>query len=133
MRNCPACGAQSPLHDTRDVAYTYKGRTTSILAVSGYHCAQCGEITLDRDAVDRYGDLVETFQRQVNSELVDPAFVAAVRKKLGLGQREAGAIFGGGVNGFTRYENGKAQPHPSTVKLLKLLDLHPELLEKIRG
>ena len=133
MRDCPSCGARSPVHDIRDVDYTYKGKTTSIPAVSGYHCAHCGEVTLDRDAVDRYGDLAEAFQRKVNSELVDPAFVSAVRKKLGLGQREAGDIFGGGVNGFSRYENGKAQPHPSTVKLLKILDLHPELLEKIRG
>lgn len=101
--------------------------------VAGYHCSHCGEITLDRDAVDRYGDLVEAFQRKVNGELVDPAYILSVRKKLRLDQREAGEIFGGGVNAFSRYENGKAQPHPSTVKLLKLLDQHPELLEEVRG
>lgn len=133
MKNCPECGAPFPVHDVKDVSFTYKGRSTLIPAVSGHHCASCGEVTLDREAVDRYGDLVEAFQRQVNGELVDPAFVLSVRKKLGLDQREAGEIFGGGVNAFSRYENGKAQPHPSTVKLLKLLDLYPELLEKVRS
>jgi HTH-type transcriptional regulator/antitoxin MqsA len=60
-------------------------------------------------------------------------FVLHVRRKLGLGQREAGEIFGGGVNAFSRYETGKAQPPVSTVKLLKLLERHPELLDEVRA
>ncbi|MHA6384599.1 type II toxin-antitoxin system MqsA family antitoxin, partial [Escherichia coli] len=27
---------------------------------------------------------------------------------------------------------GNAQPHPSTIKLLRVLDKHPELLNEIR-
>lgn len=133
MKNCPECGASAPVHATRDVSYTYKGQQTVIPAVTGYHCDSCGEVTLDRDAVDRFGELVGAFQRKVNGELVDPAYILAVRKKLRLDQREAGEIFGGGVNGFSRYETGRARPHPSTVKLLKLLDRHPELLAEVRG
>lgn len=30
MRNCPECGARSPVHDTRDLSYRYKGEWTSI-------------------------------------------------------------------------------------------------------
>ncbi|MCF2965776.1 type II toxin-antitoxin system MqsA family antitoxin, partial [Yersinia pestis subsp. pestis] len=33
---------------------------------------------------------------------------------------------------FSRYEKGKALPHPSTIKLLQVLDKHPELLNEIR-
>ena len=47
-------------------------------------------------------------------------------------QKEASEIFGGGVNAFSRYEKGNAQPHPSTIKLLRVLDKHPELLNEIR-
>lgn len=133
MKNCPECGALSPAHATRDVPYTYKGKTAVIPAVTGFHCSACGEVTLDRDAVDRYSDLVGAFQRKVNSELVDPAYILAVRKKLRLNQHEAGEIFGGGVNAFSRYESGKARPHVSTVRLLKLLDQHPELLAELRS
>ncbi len=35
-------------------------------------------------------------QRQVNAAYVDPSYIAKVRKKLDLDQREAAAIFGGG-------------------------------------
>ena len=41
-------------------------------------------------------------------------------------------IFGGGVNAFSRYENGKTKPPLAVVKLLKVLDRHPDLLEEIK-
>ena len=72
------------------------------------------------------------YNRQVNAGIVDPAFIADVRKKLKLDQREAAEIFGGGVNAFSRYENGKTKPPLALVKLLKVLNRHPELLSEIR-
>ena len=48
--------------------YTYKGRTTIITAVSGYHCSSCGEITLDVEEVDRCSDLIGRFQQEVLSD-----------------------------------------------------------------
>lgn len=71
------------------------------------------------------------FNREVNAMLVDPAFIARVRRKLDLDQREAAQIFGGGVNAFSRYETGKSKPPVALVKLLKVLDRHPELLKEV--
>ncbi|MBK6999702.1 MAG: type II toxin-antitoxin system MqsA family antitoxin [Rhodoferax sp.] len=48
--------------------------------------------------------------KQVNAAIVDPEFIASVRKKLDLGQREAAEIFGGGIHAFSRYKNGKTKP-----------------------
>ena len=73
------------------------------------------------------------FNKQVNAAIVDPAFIVLVRRKLELDQREAGEIFGGGVNAFSRYETGRTKPPLALVKLLKLLDRHPNLLEEIRA
>lgn len=39
----------------------------------------------------------------------------------------------GGVNAFSRYETGKTRPPLALVKLLKLLDRHPELLDEVRA
>ena len=47
------------------------------------------------------------FNKQVNAATVDPSFIVGVRRKLLLDQKEAGEIFGGGVNAFSRYEKGK--------------------------
>lgn len=68
MKNCPECGASSPDHAVRDMPYTYKGCTTIIPAVAGYHCSSCGEITLDVEEVDRCSDLIGRFQQEVLSD-----------------------------------------------------------------
>ena len=41
-------------------------------------------------------------------------------------------IFGGGVNAFYRYENGKTRPPLAPVRLLKWLERYPELLNEVR-
>lgn len=129
---CPVCGEAELIHDTRDVPYIYKGESTIIPAVAGDYCPACNEIVLNREHGDRYSELVGAFQRQVNSAFVDPSYIAQVRRKLDLDQREAAELFGGGVNAFSRYENGKTKPPLSLVKLFKLLDRHPELLDELR-
>ncbi|NCV33245.1 MAG: helix-turn-helix domain-containing protein, partial [Betaproteobacteria bacterium] len=59
--------------------------------------------------------------------------ITRVRRKLDLDQRQAAELFGGGVNAFSRYENGKTKPPLALVKLLKLLDRHPDLLDELRS
>ena len=128
---CPICAKAKLVHDTRDVSYIYKGESTILPAVTGDFCPACGETILDRDESIRTGALMLEFNKQVNASIVDPAFITNVRKKLKLDQREAAAIFGGGVNAFSRYENGKTKPPLSLVKLLKVLDRHPDLLSEV--
>jgi HTH-type transcriptional regulator/antitoxin MqsA len=128
---CPVCGAVELIHDTRDLPYTYKGETTVISAVTGDFCPACAESILDTAESDRVMRDMRTFTRQVNAAIVDPSFIANVRKKLNLGQREAAEIFGGGINAFSRYENGRTKPPLALVKLLTLLDRHPNLLGEL--
>lgn len=130
---CPVCGAAEQIHDTRDISYTYKGETTAIPHVTGDFCPACDESILDAAESERVMQSIRAFNKEVNAAIVDPAFIASVRKKLALDQREAAEIFGGGVNAFSRYENGKTKPPLALVKLLKVLDRHPDLLNEIRA
>jgi HTH-type transcriptional regulator / antitoxin MqsA len=129
---CPVCGEGELLRGTRDLPYTYKGESTAIPGVTGEFCSACGEAVLDAAESARVSAMMLEFNKQVNASIVDPAFIAGVRKKLALDQREAAEIFGGGVNAFSRYENGKTKPPLALVKLLKVLDRHPDLLAEIR-
>jgi HTH-type transcriptional regulator/antitoxin MqsA len=119
--------------DTRDTSYSYKGETTIIPAVMGDYCPACGEVVLDADESIRTSALMLEFNKQVNASIVDPGFIASVRKKLALDQREAAEIFGGGVNAFSRYENGRTKPPLALIKLLKVLERHPDLLNEVRA
>jgi HTH-type transcriptional regulator/antitoxin MqsA len=129
---CPTCGAAELIRGKRDLPHNYKGRSTVIHSVKGDHCPACGESVLDMKEGDRVSAAMLAFNKEVNAESVDPAFIVKVRRKLALDQREASRIFGGGVNAFSRYETGKTQPSLALVHLLKLLDRHPEQLEELR-
>ncbi len=130
---CPSCGAAKLVRSTRALPYTYKGKSTLIPKVTGDFCPACGEVVLDEKKSAHVSTAMLEFNRQVNAAAVDPAFIASVRKKLGLDQRDAAHLFGGGVNAFSRYETGKAQPPLALVKLLKLLNRHPKLLAEVRA
>lgn len=130
---CPVCGAAELVHDTRDMPYIYKGETTLIPTVTGDYCPACAEVVLDMAEAERYGLLVREFNKQVNAAFVQPEFITSVRKKLHLDQKEAAEIFGGGINAFSRYENGKTKPPLALVKLLKVLDRHPDLLAEVKA
>ena len=130
---CPVCGAAELIHDTRDLLYTYKGEVTTIPAVTADFCPACDESITDMTENERVMREMQAFNKQVNAAIVDPGFIVKVRKKLKLGQREAAEIFGGGINAFSRYETGKTKPPLALVKLLKVLERHPDLLNEVRS
>jgi HTH-type transcriptional regulator/antitoxin MqsA len=129
---CPECGGAELVKGRRDLPYTYRGESTVFEDVEGQWCPLCGEGVLSREEDERLDEIALAFNKQVNAALVDPTFIVSVRKKLRLDQKEAGEIFGGGVNAFSRYETGRTKPPLALVKLLKLLDRHPNLLDEIR-
>ncbi|MFI3190220.1 antitoxin [Crenothrix sp. D3] len=129
---CLACGAAELITDSRKLPYTYKGESTVIENVTGDFCPACDEVVLNAIESQRVSAAMLSFNKQVNAARVNPDFIASVRKKLELGQQEAAEIFGGGVNAFSRYETGKTKPPLALVKLLKVLDRHPELLDEVR-
>ena len=130
---CPTCGAAELIHDTRDVPYTYKGHTTLIPRVTADFCPACDESLTDMEETGRCMRAMDAFDKKVNAALIDPELISRIRKKLALDQRQAAELFGGGVNAFSRYETGKAVPPVALVKLLKILDRHPDLLDEVRA
>ncbi len=129
---CPVCGEAELVPMKRDLVHSYRGQSTMVPMVSGDECPSCGEILVGLEDGDRVSAAMRMFNREVNAMLGDPDFIAGVRKKLNLNQGEAGEIFGGGVNAFSRYETGTTKPPLALVKLFKVLDRHPELLNEIR-
>ena len=130
---CPACGKAELVAATRHLPYSYKGQSTTIKKIKGLFCSACHEAVLDAKNGDRFAAELRAFQTQVNAQYVDPHYIAKVRKKLALDQREAAAIFGGGVNAFSRYETGRTKPPLALIKLLQLLERHPKLLNELRA
>ena len=61
-----------------------------------------------------------------------PATILQTRKRLGLSQREAGAIFKVGENAFNKYARGLIEPSGPTIQLMTLLERHLELVKELQ-
>jgi HTH-type transcriptional regulator/antitoxin MqsA len=109
---------------------THNGESVTPTGLSGWFCTSCGDGWFDNESnirVSEAGDGLVLKSRELRSQEV-----RRIRKKLGLTQKEAAAIFGGGPNAFSLYERGKIEPHTSTLKLLHLLDRNPNLVDEVK-
>jgi HTH-type transcriptional regulator/antitoxin MqsA len=129
-RECLNCGRKEMVHTAQDVPYTYRGCTTMIPGVKGWHCPYCGDIEFDEGEGVRFARAIKQFTREIDGR--EATELARIRKKLKLTQQQAALLTGGGRNAFSRYERGKARPMQSVTNLFKLLDRHPHLLDEIR-
>ena len=59
--------------------------------------------------------------------------IRAIRQDLGLTQVEAGELLGGGPRAFTKYEAGTVKPAAAVIKLLLLMETHPETITTLVG
>src|SRR5580704_767605 len=62
-----------------------------------------------------------------------PKEVAAARERLGISQRKAGEILGGGPRAFQKYEAGKQALSVPMSRLLTLLANNPKRLRELPG
>ncbi len=128
---CLNCENAEMVRAKKDAVIEYRGKQAKVRAVDGWHCPECGEIEFAGKEGERYAEALEKLRAKVDAAEAEE--LARIRKKLGLSQRKAAELTGGGVNAFSRYENGKARPVPAVINLFRLLDKHPELIEEIAG
>lgn len=126
---CLNCENSNMIRSKKDCKLEYRGRHATVRAVDGWHCPECGEVEFANDEGTRYAEALENLRQKVDAE--ESAELVRIRKKLKLSQRRAAEIAGGGVNAFSRYENGKAKPVAAVVNLFRILDKHPELINEI--
>jgi HTH-type transcriptional regulator/antitoxin MqsA len=129
MKACPVCGKGTLTRQTKRQVFRYKGKALGY-EQPGWWCAKCGEGVLETSDMDATERILADFRAVVDGYL-PTSEVRRIRKKLGLTQTQAGALFGGGHNAFSRYESGAARASKSTDTLLRVLDAHPELLAEI--
>lgn len=128
---CPECAADAVTpFKAETFTITHRGAAVDVPGLSGFRCTACGEVLFDDESAHAYaaaGDALVIRAREATA-----ANLRRVRVKLGLTQRAAAELTGGGHNAFSRYERGIATPVAAVVNLFNLLDRHPELLRELR-
>ena|SRR3990167_9547183 len=125
---CHACKKGTMKHRVKMQTFTYKDKSVT-LEQPGMWCNSCNEGILSGEDIAKSEKAFDKFKSKVDG-LLSPDEIRRIRKDvLNLTQEQAGKIFGGGKNGFSRYERGETKPLPAVSNLLKLLERHPEDLK----
>lgn len=125
---CHECGARMS-RDTKAVEYTYKDKSTT-LDQPAWYCTKCDESVLTPEDAGATESAFVAFKAGVDGVLT-PDEVRLARQALGLSQRKAGVILGGGARAFYKYEHGHGMVSRPMSNLLRLLWKNPELLALI--
>ncbi|MFH0789382.1 MAG: type II TA system antitoxin MqsA family protein [Pseudomonadota bacterium] len=126
---CSACGHPKMVAKTKDETLSYGGQSLTLHAMHGNFCSSCGEGVWDAESYRRYTEAQAALLRAVKGDI--SADVRRIRKNLKLTQTELANAFDIGKVAFSRYERGETRPPAPVVKLLKLLERHPDLLAEI--
>jgi HTH-type transcriptional regulator / antitoxin MqsA len=129
MKHCLACGGGPLERATKKMSFKYLGAVFTY-DQPGAWCQECGEAFLEKSDKEATDLLLADFQARIEGRLTTTD-IRRIRKKLGLTQKQAGEMIGGGANAFSRYETGKSYPTRGTENFLRLLDRHPELLKEL--
>lgn len=129
--NCPDCG-HTMARDVRRQSWTYKGKPVEFDQPAWYCLLDpTHDHVLDEADTSATEPLVLAHRVVVEGGM-HPAEVRRIRERLGLSQREAGRVLGGGPIAFHKYEKGEVATSRAVGVLLRLLDCHPELLAEVR-
>jgi len=127
---CPACGNSKMVTKIQDEILTYGGQSVTLHLMRGDFCPACGEGIWDEESYRRYTETQAAIIRAVEGDIA--ADIRRIRKNLKLTQTELSKVVGIGKVAFSRYERGETRPPTPLVKLLKLVERHPDLLAEIR-
>lgn len=126
---CPQTG-KPMMRDERPMTLTYK-EASATFDMPGWYCDESGESI-------HTGEDMKVSDRELNKlkarieGVLDPTTIRRIRKKLGLTQKEAGRLIGGGPNAFQKYESGEILASHAISSALLLLDQSPDGLAVLR-
>jgi HTH-type transcriptional regulator/antitoxin MqsA len=125
----PATG-KPMVRDTRPMTLNYKGQSETI-QMPGWYCQATGESIHTGEDL-KVSDAALKSLKIKAEKLLAPDEIKRIRTKLGLTQREAGEVIGGGPNAFQKYESGETLVSKGMSNFLRTLDKHPEEVSALK-
>jgi HTH-type transcriptional regulator/antitoxin MqsA len=112
--------------DVRPLTLTYKGHSITV-QMPGWYPEQSDDGILTGEDM-KVSDRALNRLKARSEGLLEPEDIRRIRKRLGLTQERAGAVIGGGIRAFQRYESGDLLPSRAISNALVLLDHDPAAL-----
>jgi HTH-type transcriptional regulator/antitoxin MqsA len=118
------------VRDTRPMELTYKDESVTI-QMPGWYCQDSDESVHTGEDMKVSDRALKELKIKVE-KLLRPEEIRRIRTKLGLTQREAGEVIGGGPNAFQKYESGDVLLSKGMSNFLRVLEKHPEDLSELK-
>lgn len=129
---CPMCEHDSLTPSTYSDTFQHRGADLVVEGLECYVCDECGADPVFEDQIRRNHVRVVDARRRADG-LLTGREILDLRKSLGLSQRDASEVFGGGANAFSKYERGEVAQSVAMDRLLRLVARYPLLLDDLRG
>ena len=126
---CPETG-KPMVRDTRPMTVAFKGHSITI-DMPGWYCDDSGESIHTGEDMKVSDAALQTLKIKIEN-LLSPEDVRRIRVKMGLTQRQAGTLIGGGPNAFQKYEAGEVTVSKGISNFLRMLERHPEEIEELK-
>lgn len=124
---CPRCKQQHVAEKIYSDTVEFRNLTLDVEGLQRYACSDCHfhwhttEQTAHNQDVQRAAYQIERDRVRQRDGLLGSAEIAKAREALGLNQREAAQLFGGGFNAFNKYESGEVLQSQAMDRLLRLV------------
>lgn len=126
---CPVCRQGHLAAAERVRVFTPNGKTVEVKLATSV-CDTCGETTTR--AAQHKANLQALAARKAQyGKLLMGEEILALRKRYGLTQQQASAVFGKGKIAFSRYESETTYPDESTTLLLTMAIERPDVMKAL--
>jgi len=112
--------------------FRHNDRDLVVHGLEGHQCSSCDTGLCDPEQIRRNERRIKEAKRLADG-LLSGNQIREVREQLGLSQQEAATIFGGGTNGFSKYERGETAQSVAMDRLLRLVMADPSKLDELRA
>ena len=128
---CASCDSEKVRKVRRNYATKYNQVPISIKDAEMYECSTCGERFFTPGQARTVSITTKNQVRQAQGLLSAEAIVE-VRRRLGLSQTDLEELFGLGEKVVTRWETGRVVQSKAADVALRLLDMDPENVHRLR-
>src|SRR6056297_3139624 len=124
---CPDCETGELHLERYNEEFEYHGQTLTVEGLECLTCDHCGAEIIRPEEI-RHGDKLFADARRRADGLLTGTEIVRIRKNLGLTQRQAAELFGGGANAFSKYERGDVTQSAAMDRLMRMVARFPSLL-----
>jgi len=129
---CPVCEVGILTKNSYADDFEHNGSSLHVEGLESCVCDTCGSNPILKEQI-RYNHRLIVDARRRADGLLTGSEIRLLRNHLGLTQKDASELFGGGANAFSKYERGDVVQSVAMDRLLRIVGDHRELLDELRG